>query len=94
MSVNLVFLRNVHTFDLRQYTSNVKIIQIRLHIYFRVQNIFRITYGANTLNLPFRIDPETFFINDPQIRIVKGFFYHHVKRRIHITSDNLDLIMD
>ena len=50
--------------------------------------------GVNTLNLSFRIDPETFFINDPQIRTVKGFFWRHVERRIHITSDNLDLVMD
>ena len=58
------------------------------------QNIFRITYCINTSNLSFRIDLETFFINDPQIRTVKCFFWHHVERRMRITSDNFDLVMD
>ena len=38
------------------------------------QNIFRVTHGAKTLNLSFRIDSEIFFINDPQTMTVKDFF--------------------
>ena len=50
--------------------------------------------GKNVANLYFRIDPETFSIEDEQIRNVKGWFWSGAERRVGITSENSDLIME
>ena len=53
-----------------------------------------LSIGKNVANLYFRIDPETFSIEDEQIRKVKGWFWSGAERRVGITSENSDLIME
>jgi hypothetical protein len=53
-----------------------------------------LSIGKNVANLYFRIDPETFSIEDEQIRKVKGWFWSGTERRVGITSENSDLIME
>jgi len=53
-----------------------------------------LSIGKNVANLFFRIDPETFSIEDEQIRKVKGWFWSGTERRVGITSENSELIME
>ena len=58
------------------------------------ENFAVLGIGKNVANLYFRIDPETFSITNEDIREVKGFFWRGTERRIGITSENSELIME
>ena len=50
--------------------------------------------GKDTARLAFRINPDTFDISDERIREVKGWFFpKDAERRIHITPENGNLIL-
>ena len=62
---------------------------------FRDRNTFAVLQcGKSISHVCFRINPDTFNYDDPQIRTVKGWFFPtHNERRIAITNDNIEKIM-
>ena len=49
--------------------------------------------SKTTADACFRINPETFDYNDPEIRKIKGFFFKNKEYRIFMTKTNLEKIL-
>jgi len=51
--------------------------------------------GKDTARIGFRVNPETFSIQDERVKVVKGWFFSKdSERRTHITSESKDLILE
>jgi len=53
-----------------------------------------INCGKETARIAFRINPETFDMADDRIREVKGWFFSNSERRVSISRDSIDFILN